>query len=493
LLVKPDFSADDYERLKALREEADRRYNDALTALDAATLKRPDFPHPPPGPDEHQITPLNQSWTVVHGLPYERYTGWRRRAAQFVWDLVGPLFHHQQDFNSALVDHINRNLPIQRATREAIDSSLGALRAHLDAFLSFQNRLILYLQQITLYVDTKDRREELAQSISGIASGLNAVTDEMLKRWESMVARERRYELRVAELFEAHAATKDSMATAAAELAQFRTSLALFQQTTATLKREMERLVPTPHSPLPTPHAPLPPHSLPLDSQKYVGFEDAFRGSREEIRRRQETYLTVFDDASDVLDVGCGRGEFLELLRERGIGARGLDLNHEMVELCRGRGFDVSEGDAVGYLTTLADGALGGLTAFQVVEHFDPTYLLHFLDLAYHKLRPGSRVVLETINPASWFAFFSSYIRDITHVRPLHPATLEFLLLASGFQQVTIRYSAPTPAEQKLLPVQPIEGLPALDPIVRALNVNADRLNQLLFGDMDYAVVGVRL
>ena len=91
------------------------------------------------------------------------------------------------------------------------------------------------------------------------------------------------------------------------------------------------------------------------------------------------------------------------------------------------------------------DQSLGGLFAAQVVEHLEPRYLTQLLDLAFDKLRPGAPIVLETINPACWFAFFESYIRDITHVRPLHPDTLKYLLVASGFQTVDIRYRAPYP------------------------------------------------
>jgi SAM-dependent methyltransferase len=134
-----------------------------------------------------------------------------------------------------------------------------------------------------------------------------------------------------------------------------------------------------------------------------------------------------------VLDVGCGRGEFLDLLAERGIAGRGVDLNHEMAELCRARGLDVTEADAVGYLSGLPDASLGGIFAAQVVEHLEPGYLLRFLELAFHKLRPGGRIVLETLNPACWVAFFESYIRDITHRWPLHPDTLKYLVTASGF------------------------------------------------------------
>ena len=126
-----------------------------------------------------------------------------------------------------------------------------------------------------------------------------------------------------------------------------------------------------------------------LDAYKYVGFEDRFRGSRDAIRERLESYLPLFEGRGRVLDVGCGRGEFLDLLTSRGITARGIDLNHEMAEACRARGLDVTEADAVGYLSTLEDRSLGGIFSAQVVEHLEPAYLLRFLELAFHKLRPG--------------------------------------------------------------------------------------------------------
>jgi O-antigen chain-terminating methyltransferase len=126
---------------------------------------------------------------------------------------------------------------------------------------------------------------------------------------------------------------------------------------------------------------------------------------------------------------------------------------------------------------------------------------MRLLETAYHKLRPGAKIVLETINAACWYAFFSSYIRDITHVRPLHPDTLRYLLVASGFQRVDVRYSAAYPEESKLQPVPaPHAGLgaaPAASAIgaeaADVLNENVAKLNSLLFTYLDYAVIGERL
>ncbi len=224
-----------------------------------------------------------------------------------------------------------------------------------------------------------------------------------------------------------------------------------------------------------------------------MGFEDQFRGSREVIRERLESYVPIFEGASDVLDIGCGRGEFLDILNARGITARGIDLNHEMAEGCRARGLDVTEADAVGYLSSLADASLGGIFAAQVVEHLEPGYLLRFLDLSFQKLRPGGRIVLETLNPACWVAFFESYIRDITHRWPLHPDTLRYLVIASGFTKADIEYRSPVPPQDRLQPIAvPAGAEPALADLAEAFNGNVEKLNARMFTYMDYAIVGVK-
>jgi hypothetical protein len=184
---------DDLAALKAERDAADRAYNEALTRLDHAIQQLPsDFPHPPPPPDEHQITPLNALWKIDVAPPA---SGLRGRLASTVRRMVAPLFEQQQAFNAAVVDHLNRNVPVGRETRASVASTLGVLHDTIAELVRFQSILVVYLQQITPYVDTKDR--DVAGLLRGLSGAINAVADEVLKRSEAMTARDRRHDLRV--------------------------------------------------------------------------------------------------------------------------------------------------------------------------------------------------------------------------------------------------------------------------------------------------------
>jgi SAM-dependent methyltransferase len=472
---------DTLRRLKRERDDADRRYNDALTSLDQALPRPSPLPSPSATFDDTQLAPLNTEWETVATPQFA--AGWRGRLAGFIWRVVAPSLERQLKFNSRLVDHLNRSTAAAREAHARAEEMAARLREGSARLSEFHSRMIQYLQQITVYVDTRDRESGggalvLNAALSGLAENMN-------KRWESLGAGDRRQETRVAAL----AAAQDEL----------RTMIGLAQQATLSIKREMASVLQAggrpeggevrPAGAAPSTHD----RVRALDSYKYVGFEDQFRGSRELIRARLESYLPIFAGASDVLDVGCGRGEFLELLAGAGVRARGIDLNHEMAELCRARGLDVSEADAVGYLQTLPDVSIGGLFAAQVVEHLQPDYLLAFLELAFQKLRPGGRLVLETLNPACWLAFFESYIRDLTHVWPLHPDTLRYLVQASGFARVEIEYRSPVPAKERLQPLAvPAAADTTLADLVETLNSNTAKLNARMFTHLDYAVIGAR-
>jgi O-antigen chain-terminating methyltransferase len=207
----------------------------------------------------------------------------------------------------------------------------------------------------------------------------------------------------------------------------------------------------------------------------YFAFESRMRGSVEGVRDRQRLYVDDFKDAAPVLDIGCGRGELLMLLRAAGVDARGIDADADMVAYARGEGLDVEQADLVEYLGRLQDGSLGGIFMGQVVEHLPAGALVRALELGAAKLRPGGVLVAETINPLSPIAL-RNYFADLTHAQPLVPETLELLARQAGFGQTKIRFLN-EPAERLTEPD---------DPVIAA---NVRRLNELLFAPLDYALV----
>jgi O-antigen chain-terminating methyltransferase len=169
----------------------------------------------------------------------------------------------------------------------------------------------------------------------------------------------------------------------------------------------------------------------------YLSFEEHFRGSRQTIKERQHQYLPFFEHCSNVLDIGCGRGEFLELLKEHDIGGIGIDINKDMVEYCQLKGLDTKQTDALEYLNTLEDTILDGIFSDQVIEHLTPDYLIRLLHLAHQKLKPESYLILGTVNilnPGGLANFFV----DPTHISPIHPEYLKYCLEVSGFRDVQV-------------------------------------------------------
>jgi O-antigen chain-terminating methyltransferase len=225
-----------------------------------------------------------------------------------------------------------------------------------------------------------------------------------------------------------------------------------------------------------------------LAEARYVAFEERFRGSSEEIRGKLSDYVPYFRDSAPVLDLGCGRGEFLELLREAGIQGVGVDGNADMVRCCRERGLAAEVGDVIDFVAARESASAGGIFAAQLVEHLPPRLLGEFLESCHRALRPGGRLLLETVNPRSIVALVEAFFRDLTHEKPLHPETLDFALRAAGFRDVELRYSSPVTERARLLPVTAGEAGAGAS----TLNQNFDKLNAFLFGDQDYAAIATK-
>jgi SAM-dependent methyltransferase len=337
----------------------------------------------------------------------------------------------QVEFNSQVVQLLNGHL-----------EESGRMRAHLAQLVS---TLVQYLQRVLPMMDTRDR----------VSTGVATTRAELI-----LEAFDRRQEAASRRL-EGLLAMRDRLEALSEEVRALRGTE-------------------TPAAPRP---APLPDAT---EGALYVAFENAFRGSRDDIREKLRDYVPLFEGLSPVADLGCGRGEFLELLREAGIEGRGVEGNPQSVSACRTAGLDVTEGDLVRFLRDQPEGALGGVFAAQVAEHLPPAVLQAMLREAHRTLRPGGVLVLETVNPSSAAGFFDVYIRDLTHERPLHPDTLRFLAAAQGFTDVRIELRSPVDAASRLQPIPP--GVPGAD----VLNENMARLNEVLFAPREYALIARR-
>jgi glycosyltransferase involved in cell wall biosynthesis/SAM-dependent methyltransferase len=221
-------------------------------------------------------------------------------------------------------------------------------------------------------------------------------------------------------------------------------------------------------------------------SPLYAQFEQAFRGSREEIIERQAVYLDdvlpLATTGVPIVDIGPGRGEWLELLRRHGIPAYGIDVNQSFGELGRERGLDVRTGDGLRHLQGLDEASVAGVTAFHIVEHVDLDTTVDLVDAALRALVPGGVLIVETPNPTNLSVGAASFYVDPTHRRPVHPHFLKFLLAARGFDDPQIRYLHP--ADDRTFDLPKVDGDDD-----GALERMVAELNTLFFGPQDYAVV----
>jgi SAM-dependent methyltransferase len=217
----------------------------------------------------------------------------------------------------------------------------------------------------------------------------------------------------------------------------------------------------------------------PISAGLYADFERTFRGAEDEIRARQEGDVSLFLAVpGPVADLGCGRGEFLEALAARNLAGRGCDTNPVMVARCREKGLAVDDADLFSWLRAQPEGSLGGITAYQVVEHLPADALLPLVELAVSRLAPGGRLLLETVNAESVYAM-KWFWMDLTHVRPVPAPSLGRLMEVCGLRDVSTAYRSPVPRE--------VTGgsAEASDPLVAAMA-------RLLFAPQDVAVTGVK-
>jgi O-antigen chain-terminating methyltransferase len=240
--------------------------------------------------------------------------------------------------------------------------------------------------------------------------------------------------------------------------------LRLFRQRAATLSQPAAAPAPTP-----------PASAEIAPAFDYLRFAERFRGSAEYVKSRQEFYVPYFAGCKNVLDIGCGRGEFLELMRDAGVAARGIDFSREFVDQCRGKGLAVEVADLFTYLADLPDASLDGIFSAQVVEHLPPARLPEMIRLAAQKLRRGGVLAIETPNPECLAIFATHFYLDPTHARPIPHALLAFYMEEYGIGRIQVHQRSPA-----------IESMPALAEL-------PESFREAFFGGLDYAIIGKKL
>jgi 2-polyprenyl-3-methyl-5-hydroxy-6-metoxy-1,4-benzoquinol methylase len=218
------------------------------------------------------------------------------------------------------------------------------------------------------------------------------------------------------------------------------------------------------------PHAPAATSGL-----DYSRFAERFRGTDEQVRRNMEFYRPVFAGLDRVLDIGCGRGEFLEVMREAGVPARGIDLSPESIAQCHDKGLAAEVADLFTYLAAQPDGGFDGILSSQVVEHLPPERVPEMIRLCGAKLRRGGVLAIETPNPECLAIFATYFYLDPTHTRPMPHQYLQFCMEEAGLTAIEVHKLAP-----------------AIDTMPELASLPAD-FRERFFGGLDYAIIGRRI
>jgi len=446
------------ELMKRLREDIESAVKDGRSAVSKYyPLKPKQFLHDyPPLSSADELGRINQLFQELYQVPefnsHRPVIGGfisrvKRRVFNFLWTgLLGDYLKVERNFNEQLVRYLN-------LSSQTIDFKFASLFS------------------------------ELIRKIDIDMQGANERTDRLLSSLDSTVRTiENQISQRSGALLTDIGAVKASVSVVASELKTVDNVARGLERTLALLSKSTPDILD--NSAKQT-------KSEPLDID-YLLLENRFRGSEEEIAVSVNEYIPILRSANGpVLDIGCGRGELLEALRLEAIPAKGIDLDKAMFLRCQEKGLDVELKDLFEFLAESQAETFGAIVATQVVEHLTQSQLDKLLAMAMRALKQDGILILETINPQSVTALARNFFRDPTHTFPVHPDTLKFAMEMKGFVTDPIMFRSPYPADAILSKVDYSPELPARWlALLDQLNDNFSRLNQLLFGYQDFAVIG---
>lgn len=220
------------------------------------------------------------------------------------------------------------------------------------------------------------------------------------------------------------------------------------------------------------------------DTIDYFKFQQNMRGSCAEIKEQQKSYVVYFEGCHNVVDLGCGRGEFLETLRDHDINAVGVDSYLESVKYCKMKGLQVSQGDVAQFLHEQKNDSIDGVFSAQLIEHITVGKILELCKESYRVMKPDSYIVLETPNPTCLSTYMNSFYLDPSHKNPVHPRLMEYLMQECGFRNIQILYTEASKTNYHL-PLLDVDHCKNL----KEFNDGVNFLSDIIFGSQDYAII----
>ncbi|HET6974363.1 MAG TPA: methyltransferase domain-containing protein [Pyrinomonadaceae bacterium] len=359
---------------------------------------------------------------------------------------------------------------LERVAAHVNDAVAHLSQANRTHFESLQKQLNDLKGTVQLQINSLVREQEKFSQVQTVTrQNLSTTQSELSERIDLTTHHAREQdELYAAELQALRVQVEKQIDDLIERLQRSRMDLA--QQETR-LSRLLEGAVLTPS----TPAQPWHPEQDHLLDSLYFSLEDVLRGTTEQIKEEVKIYLPVLGNAgisSEILDVGCGRGEWLQVLREAGLQARGIDTNRILVQQCKELSLDVEEREALEFLGSLPDGSLNAVTAFHFAEHLPLETLVRFLDETGRTLKPGGLIILETPNPENLLVGSCNFYLDPTHKNPIPIPTMKLLLEARGFRC------------EEVLKLHAVSSTK-----IEVKDQLTSHLNHFLYGPMNYAVV----
>ncbi|NKB86904.1 MAG: methyltransferase domain-containing protein [Acidobacteria bacterium] len=422
----------------------------------------------------------------------------RRAARPFVQPILDPYLARQEKFNAEIIRHLN-------AHGVLVEQRLAAVYAALCERVAQPREIESRLDTALAEYDETLRQRHVVL-FDALEEELWAVRGRITEAWQEVHRSLHDFDVRFVQRAQAMDTRFDEKDAALAHLAERLDRIgdlpekSELLETRTALARALEAV---PEGGAEAGKEEHQPFDQPLwrqlrewmSDQDYRAHQDTFRGDEQEITRRLQSHVERFADAPGlVADLGCGRGEFLELLSAADVDAVGVEINEADVDACRAAGYTAEHADLFEWLEARDDESLGGIFLAQVIEHLPPPDWARLFRLAVAKLMPGGRILVETINPESMFAILRAYVLDPTHVRPVHAGLLSFFAGRAGFETVDVHYQAAVPDTAR--PEQ-VDGALAGDDrrlaaAIEAVNERLSRLDDLCCQPQEYALVATR-